>query len=37
LCSNLAGQIVMALVMKPPKEGDASYPLYKQEKDDILS
>jgi len=37
LCSNTAGQILMSLVMDPPKEGDASYDLYVKERDDILS
>merc|ERR1712176_127626 len=37
LCSNTAGQILMSLVMDPPKEGDASYGLYVQERDAILS
>lgn len=36
LCSNLGGQIIMALVMNPPEEGDESFPLYKKERDGIL-
>lgn len=37
LCPNLNGQVCMALMMKPPVEGDPSYPLYAQERDAILS
>jgi alanine transaminase len=37
LCPNLSGQICMALMMTPPREGDASYELYAQERDGILS
>ena len=37
LCPNLGGQITMGLVMSPPKEGEDSYPLYKQERDAILA
>lgn len=36
LCSNTAGQILMSMVMDPPKEGDPSYALYVKERDDIL-
>lgn len=36
LCSNIEGQLMVALMSNPPKEGDESYPLYKKEKDDIL-
>lgn len=28
LCSNTAGQILMSMVMDPPKQGDPSYALY---------
>jgi alanine transaminase len=37
LCSNTAGQILMSLVMDPPKAGDVSYDLYVKERDAILS
>jgi alanine transaminase len=36
LCSNLGGQIVMAMVMNPPQPGDESYELYKKERDSTL-
>lgn len=36
LCPNLSGQITVALMMRPPQEGDPSYPLYAKERDDIL-
>ncbi|KAI5064951.1 hypothetical protein GOP47_0019646 [Adiantum capillus-veneris] len=36
-CSNLTGQILMSLVMNPPKVGDGSYVLYAKERDEILS
>ncbi|KAH7434323.1 hypothetical protein KP509_06G011200 [Ceratopteris richardii] len=37
LCSNLSGQIMMSLIMNPPKVGDESYELYTSERDAILS
>lgn len=37
LCSNLIGQLAVGLMTRPPKEGDASYPLYSAEKEAILS
>eukprot|EP00244_Chara_vulgaris_P001171 TRINITY_DN1183_c0_g1_i7.p1 TRINITY_DN1183_c0_g1~~TRINITY_DN1183_c0_g1_i7.p1 ORF type:complete len:576 (-),score=125.58 TRINITY_DN1183_c0_g1_i7:450-1946(-) len=37
LCSNIPGQILMAAIMNPPQEGDASYPLFAKERDTILS
>lgn len=37
LCSNTAGQILMSMVMDPPKEGDPSYGKYIEERDAILS
>lgn len=37
LCSNTAGQILMSLVMQPPKEGEPSFKLYTEEKNAILS
>jgi alanine transaminase len=37
LCSNISGQVGIALQCKPPIEGDPSYPLYRKERDDILS
>jgi len=36
LCSNTGGQINMALVMNPPREGEPSHPLYAQERDGLL-
>ncbi|KAK9906640.1 hypothetical protein WJX75_005366 [Coccomyxa subellipsoidea] len=37
LCSNLNGQICMALVMNPPKEGEPSFELYSQERTELLA
>jgi alanine transaminase len=37
LCPNVNGQLCMAMVMWPPREGDESYPLYKKERDALLS
>ncbi|KAH7444326.1 hypothetical protein KP509_02G073800 [Ceratopteris richardii] len=37
LCSNLSGQVMMSLVMNPPKDGDESYELYSSERNAILS
>lgn len=37
LCPNLSGQIIMGLVMAPPKEGEESFPLYQEERDNILA
>ena len=37
LCSNLPGQVCVDLMVKPPKEGDESYPLYAEERDGIFS
>jgi aspartate/methionine/tyrosine aminotransferase len=36
LCSNLPGQVVTYLMVKPPKEGEPSHPLYKKERAAIL-
>lgn len=36
-CSNISGQILMSLVMNPPKVGDESYSSYRAERDGILS
>lgn len=36
LCSNINGQICIALMMKPPTEGDPSFELYEKERKDIL-
>ncbi|BFU21292.1 alanine aminotransferase, putative [Entamoeba histolytica HM-1:IMSS-B] len=36
LCSNVVGQVVMSIICNLPKEGDPSYPLFKQERDEIL-
>ncbi|MCJ1268631.1 hypothetical protein MMC22_008519 [Lobaria immixta] len=35
LCSPVIGQCLVELMVNPPKDGDPSYPLYKQEYDDI--
>lgn len=37
LCPNLAGQVVVSMVMDPPKEGEPSYELFCKERDDILA
>jgi len=37
LCSNTLGQATMASIVNPPVEGDASFPLYKEERDTVLS
>eukprot|EP01025_Chloroclados_australasicus_P052472 TRINITY_DN6119_c0_g1_i6.p2 TRINITY_DN6119_c0_g1~~TRINITY_DN6119_c0_g1_i6.p2 ORF type:complete len:558 (+),score=64.47 TRINITY_DN6119_c0_g1_i6:242-1915(+) len=37
LCPTTTGQILASVLMSPPEEGDASYALYKKERDDILS
>lgn len=37
LCANLDGQIVVDVMVKPPKEGDESYEEYKKERDAILA
>ncbi|KAL3700983.1 hypothetical protein R1sor_019005 [Riccia sorocarpa] len=37
LCSNITGQILMSLVMNPPKPGDESYDNFIKERDGILS
>uniref|UniRef100_A0A453JS21 Uncharacterized protein n=1 Tax=Aegilops tauschii subsp. strangulata TaxID=200361 RepID=A0A453JS21_AEGTS len=35
-CSNLAGQVLVSLVMNPPKVGDESYTSYWEERDRIM-
>lgn len=35
LCPNTIGQLVVDLMVNPPKEGEESYPLYKKERDAI--
>jgi len=35
LCSNLAGQITVGCMVHPPKEGEESYEVYKQESSEI--
>lgn len=35
LCSPVIGQCLVEMMVNPPKEGDPSYPLYRQEYDDI--
>jgi len=37
LCSNLTGQVMMDLMVCPPKQGDESYPIFKQEKEGQLA
>lgn len=37
LCSNLPGQVVTYLMVKPPAKGSPSYELYNEEKNGILS
>lgn len=37
LCSNISGQILMSLVMNPPKDGEESYEQFMEEKEAILS
>lgn len=37
LCSNLDGQLMMGLMVQPPKEGDESYARYVDERDNILA
>lgn len=37
LCANISGQILMSLIMNPPKIGDESYDLFRSERDGILS
>jgi len=37
LCSNVPGQFATGLMVNPPSKGEASYPLYVEEKDAILS
>ncbi|KAK3086013.1 hypothetical protein FSP39_012147 [Pinctada imbricata] len=36
LCSSVAGQAAMDVVVNPPKAGEPSYQLFKQEKDTVL-
>jgi alanine transaminase len=37
LCGNTAGQLVVGLQARPPRPGDASYELYRSERDAILA
>lgn len=37
LCSNIEGQLMVALMTNPPVEGDVSYDQYAKERDDILA
>lgn len=37
LCSNIEGQLMVGLMTNPPKEGDASYPRYAEQRDATLS
>ena len=37
LCSNVIGQIAVGVMVRPPKVADASYEVYKSERDQILS
>ncbi|KAF0703868.1 Aste57867_7487 [Aphanomyces stellatus] len=36
-CSNIAGQLMVALMTNPPKPGDASHALYVQQRADYVS
>ncbi len=36
LCSNLVGQFTTSLMVRPPRPGDASYPLYVREQSGVL-
>jgi aspartate/methionine/tyrosine aminotransferase len=37
LCPNVIGQIATGCVVRPPREGEESYPLFKQQKDEALA
>ena len=37
LCPNTLGQIVVSIMTRPPKEGDPSFELYNQEKNNVLN
>lgn len=37
LCSNTVGQVAVGVMVQPPKEGEPSFPAYKEEKDSILN
>lgn len=37
LCPNSVGQLAVALMVNPPKEGDESYESYKAERDEELA
>ena len=37
LCSNVAGQVAVGMMVNPPKQGEASYELYEQEKKTTLN
>jgi len=37
LCSNVTGQIMLGLMVNPPKQGDPSYAQYIQERDEIYA
>jgi len=36
LCSNLPGQVMTSLMVRPPREGDESYPLFSEEQNGIF-
>jgi len=36
LCPNVIGQVMLSLMVNPPKEGDESYALYQSERDAIF-
>jgi aspartate/methionine/tyrosine aminotransferase len=36
LCANLTGQVATYCMVRPPKPGEPSYPLYAQERDSVL-
>jgi alanine transaminase len=37
LCSNVTGQFITSLMVRPPREGDESYPLFAEEQNAIFS
>jgi alanine transaminase len=37
LCSNIEGQLMVGLMVNPPKPGDASFDKYRQQRDDTLA
>ena len=37
LCSGVTGQVMTSLMLRPPQPSDESYPLYKEEVDNIFN